>query len=101
MNNTTPERADEIYASDEDFAALFAESIEKADTAVGTVVTGTIIAIENDMALVDVGLKAEGRVSIKEFSADGEEPEIKVGDQVEVFLDRLENAQGVAVLSRE
>ena len=101
MNSTTPESADEIYAGDEDFAALFAESIEKADTTVGTVVTGTIISIENDMALVDVGLKAEGRVSIKEFAADGEDPEIKVGDQVEVFLDRLENAQGEAVLSRE
>ena len=101
MNSTTPESADEIYAGDEDFAALFAESIEKADTTVGTVVTGTIISIENDMALVDVGLKAEGRVSIKEFAADGEDPEIKVGDHVEVFLDRLENAQGEAVLSRE
>ncbi len=65
MTIATPESADESYVSDEDFAALFAESIEKSDTSVGTVVTGTIIAIENDMALVDVGLKAEGRVSIK------------------------------------
>ena len=101
MNSTTPESADESYAGDEDFAALFAESIEKADTTVGTVVTGTIISIENDMALVDGGLKAEGRVSIKEFAGDGEDAEIKVGDRVGVFLDRLENTQGEAVLSRE
>ena len=101
MNIATPESGEESYTSDENFAALFAESIEKADTSVGTVVTGTVIAIENDMALVDVGLKAEGRVSIKEFTGEGEEAEIKVGDQVEVFLDRLENAQGEAVLSRE
>ena len=101
MTVETPESGDESYASDEDFAALFAESIEKVDMAVGSVVTGTIISIENDMALVDVGLKAEGRVSIKEFIGDGEDPEVKVGDKVEVFLDRLENAQGEAVLSRE
>ncbi|MCH7942858.1 MAG: 30S ribosomal protein S1 [Proteobacteria bacterium] len=101
MNIATPESADESYASDEDFAALFAESIEKSDMTVGSVVTGTVIAIENDMALVDVGLKAEGRVSIKEFAGDGEDSEIKVGDRVEVFLDRLENSQGEAVLSRE
>ena len=101
MNTATPESGDEIYASDDDFAALFAESIEESDTSVGTVVTGTVIAIENDMALIDVGLKAEGRVSLKEFTGEGEEAEIKVGDQVEVFLDRLENAQGEAVLSRE
>ena len=101
MNIETPESGEEIYASDEDFAALFAESIEKVDMSVGSVVTGTVISIENDMALVDVGLKAEGRVSIKEFGGDGEEAEVKIGDKVEVFLDRLENAQGEAVLSRE
>ena len=101
MCSSDLESGDESYASDEDFAALFAESIEKVDMAVGSVVTGTIISIENDMALVDVGLKAEGRVSIKEFIGDGEDPEVKVGDKVEVFLDRLENAQGEAVLSRE
>ena len=67
----------------------------------GTVVMGTVIAIENDMALIDIGLKAEGRVSVKEFAEEGQPSEIKVGDEVEVFLDRLENAQGEAVLSRE
>ena len=78
MHTATPESGDDIYASDENFAALFAESIEEADTSVGTVVTGTVIAIENDMALIDVGLKADGRVSLKEFSGEGEEVEIKL-----------------------
>ena len=101
MSTETAERGEETFSTDEDFAALFAESIEQADTAVGTVVKGLVIAIENDMALVDVGLKAEGRVSVKEFAEPGQTSEIKVGDEVEVFLDRLENAQGEAVLSRE
>ena len=101
MSTETAERGEETFSTDEDFAALFAESIERVDTAVGTVVKGTVISIENDMALVDVGLKAEGRVSVKEFAEPGQSAEIKVGDEVEVFLDRLENAQGEAVLSRE
>ena len=62
---------------------------------------GRVIAIENDMALVDVGLKSEGRVPLKEFSAAGGEPSIKVGDTVEVFVERMENHNGEAVLSRE
>ena len=64
-------------------------------------VKGTVIAIENDMALIDVGLKAEGRVPLREFSVSNQPSELKVGDGVEVFLDRIENARGEAVLSRE
>ena len=97
----TTETTEETFSTDESFAALFAESIEKLDSSVGTVVKGTIISIENDMALVDVGLKAEGRVALKEFAEPGQSAEVKIGDQVEVFLDRLENAQGEAVLSRD
>ena len=59
------------------------------------------MALENDRAVVDVGLKAEGRISLKEFSSPGEEPDISVGDSVEVYLDRIENRDGEAVLSRE
>ena len=101
MSTESADRGEEGFSTEENFAALFAESIEKADLAVGTVVMGTVIAIENDMALIDIGLKAEGRVSVKEFAEEGQPSEIKVGDEVEVFLDRLENAQGEAVLSRE
>ncbi len=99
MSNHAP--GEETASTEENFAALFAESLEKADTAEGSVVKGTVIAIENDMALIDVGLKAEGRVALKEFAEHGEPPEIKVGDEVEVYLDRMENAHGEAVLSRE
>ncbi|MFP6743357.1 MAG: 30S ribosomal protein S1 [Alphaproteobacteria bacterium] len=97
----TTETTEETFSTDESFAALFAESIENSDFSVGTVVKGTIISIENDMALVDVGLKAEGRVALTEFAEPGQSSEVKIGDQVEVFLDRLENAQGEAVLSRD
>jgi small subunit ribosomal protein S1 len=67
----------------------------------GTVVKGRVISIENDAALIDVGLKSEGRVPLKEFAAGGQEPEIHVGDTVEVFLERMEDKNGEASLSRE
>ena len=67
----------------------------------GSVVKGRVIAIEAGQAIIDVGYKMEGRVDIKEFADPGETPEIAVGDEVEVFLDRVENARGEAVISRE
>ena len=85
----------------ESFAALLEESLGKTASFEGTVVKGTVIAIENDMALIDVGLKSEGRVALKEFTAPGQESEMKPGDQVEVFVERMEDRNGEAVLSRE
>ena len=85
----------------ESFAALLEESLGHVDRLEGTVLKGIVIAIEGDVALVDVGLKSEGRVALKEFSEAGQPPEIKVGDEVEVYLDRMENKNGEAVLSRE
>ena len=67
----------------------------------GRVVKGTVTGIENDMAVIDVGLKSEGRVALREFAAPGQKPEIKVGDEVEVFVDRVENHNGEAMLSRD
>ncbi len=87
--------------TDENFAALFEDSLLSSEKLEGTVIEGTVIAIENDAAVIDVGLKAEGRVPLKEFSAPGATVQIKVGDKVEVFLDRLENRNGEAALSRE
>src|SRR5690242_20730669 len=87
--------------SREDFAALLEESFSERAPAEGTVIRGTVVAIENDFAVVDVGLKTEGRVSLKEFSMPGVPPSIAVGDQVEVYLERVENALGEAVLSRD
>src|SRR5205814_1098390 len=66
-----------------------------------SVIKGKVVAIEKDMAVIDVGLKTEGRVALREFAGPGKESEIKVGDEVEVFLDRIENALGEAVLSRD
>jgi len=85
----------------EDFAALLNESFQADDLMEGAVVKGTIVAIEKDLAVIDVGLKTEGRVPVKEFSAPGKESTLKVGDEVEVYLERIENALGEAVLSRE
>ncbi len=85
----------------EDFAALLNESFNAEEFMEGMVVKGTVVAIEKDLAVIDVGLKTEGRVALKEFSLPGRDPEIKVGDEVEVYLERIENALGEAVLSRE
>jgi len=85
----------------EDFAALLEESFGEGSPQEGNVVKGLIIAIENDLAVIDVGLKTEGRVPLKEFQAPGSDATLVVGDEVEVFLDRIENAMGEAVLSRE
>ena len=67
----------------------------------GSVVKGTVVAIEKDLAVIDVGLKTEGRIPLKEFGVAGNEAGVKVGDEVEVYLERIENALGEAVLSRE
>ena len=88
-------------AAKESFAALLEESLGKADNLEGSVLKGRVVAIEGDTAVVDVGLKSEGRVQLKEFAAPGQAPELKVGDEVEVYLERMENALGEAVLSRD
>ncbi|HWA03342.1 MAG TPA: 30S ribosomal protein S1 [Rhizomicrobium sp.] len=87
--------------SRDDFAAMLEESFVGRSPAEGSVIKGTIVAIENDFAVVDVGLKTEGRVSLKEFSMPGVPAKVAVGDQVEVYLERVENAMGEAVLSRD
>jgi small subunit ribosomal protein S1 len=85
----------------DDFAAMLEESFGLRPIEEGSVVKGTIVGLENDFVLVDVGLKTEGRIQLKEFGLPGQPPSVKVGDAVEVFLDRVENALGEAVLSRD
>ncbi|MGQ7790926.1 30S ribosomal protein S1 [Faunimonas sp. B44] len=87
--------------SREDFAALLQESLLANDIAEGTVVKGRVVAIEKDLAVIDVGLKVEGRVPLKEFGVRGKDGALKPGDEVEVYLERVENALGEAMLSRE
>ena len=93
--------ATETASRKESFAALLDESLGVANGLEGPVVKGRVISIENDAALIDVGLKSEGRVPLKEFVTPGGGPEIHVGDTVEVFLERMEDKNGEAQLSRE
>src|SRR5579885_2699349 len=85
----------------EDFAKMIEESFGDGHLQEGSVVKGTVVGIEKDVAVIDVGLKTEGRVALREFAGPGRPAEIKVGDTVEVYLERIENALGEAVLSRD
>src|SRR6266436_3102394 len=85
----------------DDFAAMLDESFAGGNLQESSVIKGKVVAIEKDMAVIDVGLKTEGRVALREFSGPGRASDLKVGDTVEVFLDRIENALGEAVLSRD
>jgi small subunit ribosomal protein S1 len=87
--------------SREDFAKLLDESFAGGNLNEGAVVKGTIVGIEKDLAVIDVGLKTEGRVALREFAGPGRQSDLKVGDEVEVYLERIENALGEAVLSRD
>jgi len=87
--------------SREDFASMIEESFSSGNLQEGSVVKGTVVGIEKDVAVIDVGLKTEGRVALREFAGPGRSSEIKIGDTVEVYLERVENALGEAVLSRD
>ncbi|MEO0441975.1 MAG: S1 RNA-binding domain-containing protein, partial [Pseudomonadota bacterium] len=94
--------ASTAFPSRDDFAALLNESIGGEDQGFeGRVVKGTVVGIENDMAIIDVGLKSEGRVALREFAAPGQKADLNVGDEVEVYVDRIENVNGEAMLSRD
>ena len=76
------------FPTRDDFAALLNESLGgENETFEGKVVKGTVTAIENDMAVIDVGLKSEGRVALREFAAPGQKADLNVGDEVEVYVD--------------
>ncbi len=84
-----------------EFAALLGETLGEGEKFEGSVVKGLVIGLEDDLVVIDVGLKSEGRVPMMEFSKPGEDPEVKIGDTVEVFVERMENRDGMSVLSRE
>ncbi len=84
-----------------DFAKLLGETLGNKKNFEGKVVVGRVISIENDQVIIDVGLKSEGRVPLREFSMPGQEPELKAGDKIEVFVERMEDRNGEAGLSRE
>src|SRR6201996_188801 len=87
--------------SREDFAAMLEASFDTQSPQEGSVIKGKVVAVENDFAVIDVGLKTEGRVALKEFSMPGQPANVNIGDEVEVYLERVENALGDAVLSRD
>ena len=91
----------EMNPTSDEFASLLAESLARDEVYEGQVVRGKVVGIEKDMAVIDVGLKMEGRVAVKEFGIGGKPGELKIGDTVEVYLERVENALGEAVLSRD
>ena len=93
VSSATPSR--------EDFAKMLEESFAQGSPQEGAVVKGTVVAIEKDLAVIDVGAKTEGRVALREFTGPGRQADIKIGDTVEVYLERVENALGEAVLSRD
>src|SRR3981189_1774102 len=95
-------RKPENDTSSSEFAALLDESLGGSTSFEGSVVKGTVIRIANDFVTIDVGLKSEGRVALREFSNGGMgAPEVKEGDVIDIFVDRMENKEGEAVLSRD
>ena len=85
----------------DDFEAMLNETFSTENMIEGQVVEGTVVGLEKDLVVIDVGLKTEGRVPYNEFAVAGKDPEINIGDKVEVYLERIENALGDAMLSRE
>ena len=88
-------------AATENFADMLAESFGPNTSIEGSVVLGFVVSLEGDAAIIDVGLKSEGRVPLKELAGPGQEPNINVGDEIEVYVERMEDKNGQAVLSRD
>ena len=85
----------------ENFADLLAESFGENTNIEGSVVRGFVIAVEGDAVIIDVGLKSEGRIPLKELTTPGQEPSVNVGDEIEVYVERMEDKNGQAMLSRD
>ena len=93
--------SDSMNPSTDDFASMFEASIEASPMKEGQVIKGLVTGIEKDTVIVDVGLKTEGRIDAREFFTPGEDTMPKIGDEVDIYLERIENALGQAVLSRD
>jgi small subunit ribosomal protein S1 len=85
----------------EDFASLLDETLGNDTSFDGSVVTGRVIRLTDEFAVVDVGLKSEGRVALKEFGPPGAKPDVKPGDMIELYVERYEDRDGSIILSRE
>ncbi len=101
MTNTPDTLDGGMNPTTDDFAALFEQSAGNQSTIEGTVVKGRVIAIEKDIAVIDVGMKTEGRVPLREFAVPGQDAKLEIGEEVDIYIERIENALGEAVLSRD
>ncbi len=90
-----------VAAAAENFADLLAESFGEGTNIEGSVVRGFVIGMDSEAVIIDVGLKSEGRVPLKELAAPGQTPEVAIGDEIEVYVERMEDHNGQAVLSRD
>ena len=97
----TSENTSAADAATENFADLLAESFGENTNIEGSVVRGFVIGMEGDTVIIDVGLKSEGRVPLKELATPGQEPDVNIGDEIEVYVERMEDKNGQAMLSRE
>ena len=97
----SPTQNSSLTPTRDDFASLLDESFETRGMVEGRVIPATVVAVEHDFVVVDIGLKTEGRIPLREFLIDDGAGQPKTGDIVEVYLDRIENALGDAVVSRE
>ncbi len=86
---------------EDDFAAMFAESLAQEEAKEGEILRGTVISVGKDFAIVDIGYKSEGQVPIEEFRGADGQIDIKPGQQVDVLLESRENDAGMVVLSKE
>ena len=102
MSAATQDAADAAdFSTGEIFEDLLNETLGETDTFEGQVVKGTIVGLEGDVVVVDVGLKSEGRVPLKEFEIPGEQVSPQVGDRIDIFVERFEDRDGIVRLSRE
>jgi small subunit ribosomal protein S1 len=98
LTSTTTKAA---AAATENFADLLAESFGEGTNIEGSVVRGFVIGMDSEAVIIDVGLKSEGRVPLKELAAPGQTPQVAIGDEIEVYVERMEDRNGQAVLSRD
>ena len=97
----TTTKAKATAAATENFADLLAESFGEGTNIEGSVVRGFVIGMDSEAVIIDVGLKSEGRVPLKELAAPGQTPQVAIGDEIEVYVERMEDRNGQALLSRE
>jgi small subunit ribosomal protein S1 len=95
------DEGDQGKTIDADFSGLFEESVKEKDFKVGDVVDGTVVEVQSDYVLVDINYKSEGLIPINEFRVVDGVRQIKAGDKIEVYIDRVENENGMVVLSKD